>query len=355
MKVYDPNEPLLPNLRINSAGSHLYCIGLSHFKVGFIKRRKLFNPWLVFIISVLLWLKFNISMLIKSQDNEIFILLGDFLYFIGLRYQTGLIISLYYLFSIISQIIHYKHYTENKFPAFLKPFYMLSGIVTPKSIGLSQKSNILKLLKHAKYLFKFAEYLLFSFPFVAFLFSFYPLAINSSIKQMIFLSFPWSVLFAYGSNCVAKIIIWQMIYFNIICYYLNLKIIFLNEIILNIKSRKIHANSNTNKILIKLHKIHREILDSNNNYWSIFLFWTCLIFTEIFALIIFLTIFTKIIFIRNLMIYSVILNSLAILYPINSCCILSQNITKSRNYLMHLYLKNNRYLLFCTKFKVCLN
>jgi hypothetical protein len=132
----NPNIVLFQNLRINSAGSHLYCIGLSHFKVGFIKRRKLFNPWLVFIISVLLWLKFNISMLIKSQDNEIFILLGDFSHFIGLRYQIDLISSLYHLFSIISQIIHYKHYNENKFPDYLKPFYMLSGIVTPKSIGL---------------------------------------------------------------------------------------------------------------------------------------------------------------------------------------------------------------------------
>jgi hypothetical protein len=306
-----------------------------------------------FIISSLLWLKFNITMFIKSHDKDIYMLLGDPSYFIGMKYQINLIASLYFLLSIISQIIHYKHYKENKFPDYLKPFYMLSGFESPTNIGLTDEKNIRKLLKHTKFLFKFAEYLLLPFPIVAFIFSFYPLAINSSIIQMIFLSFPWSIIAAYGTYCITQIIIWQMIYFNIICYYLNLKIIFLNEIILNIKSRKIHANSNTNKILIKLHKIHREILDCNNNYWSIFLFWTCLIFTEIFALMIFLIIFIKDVLIQNLIIYSIPISSVAILYPINSCCFLYRNITKSGNYLMNLYLNNNRILSISTKFKVC--
>jgi hypothetical protein len=42
-KNFDPSEPLPPELLVSSAGSHLYRIGLSHFRFGWKKNSQTFD------------------------------------------------------------------------------------------------------------------------------------------------------------------------------------------------------------------------------------------------------------------------------------------------------------------------
>jgi hypothetical protein len=49
---FDPNAVLLPNIYLNTAGSDLYRIGLSHYRFGYRNRSKLYNPSLIFTITL---------------------------------------------------------------------------------------------------------------------------------------------------------------------------------------------------------------------------------------------------------------------------------------------------------------
>jgi hypothetical protein len=84
----------------------------------------------------------------------------------------------------------------------------------------------------------------------------------------------------YGCLCVVQIIVWQIIYFDIICLYLKLKLKSINQTINSYNLNQI----NIIKLMKSLNSIHNEINDYNNNYWSQFLFWFCITFTQIYAL-----------------------------------------------------------------------
>ena len=107
--------------------------------------------------------------------------------------------------------------------SYLKPFEMISGLVSPKSIGLINREDINQLLNKSKLMFRFSKFLTFGVGFSCFSNSLIPLIINS-IPSLYWVEFLWALLFtSFGYHSI-NINFSQMTYFYIICLYLKLKL-----------------------------------------------------------------------------------------------------------------------------------
>ena len=123
---------------------------------------------------------------------------------------------------------------------------------------------MLKLTKRVFIAFNIA--IKYNFPVFAFLISFICLMKGRTLLQNIFITISWSLRFSYVTYTTTCIVFWQMIYFCIICYYLKLKLIAINNQIKQ-KVKNIEIPRSFSKGLIKLHKIYAEIYDYNK-FWS---------------------------------------------------------------------------------------
>jgi hypothetical protein len=348
----DPNSTLPPNMAMRSSCNHLYRIGLSHYKFGDRIRSNLFNPWLIFICSCIMWIRFVFTLIIRPDSKEISIMIGDFTYFIGIREQYNSEVILIYLMSMISQIIHYWYFKQNKYPTYMKPFLLLSGIKSPKSIGLTDKLEIFKFVIHAKHLMLISKFILSFAPIACITFSLYPLAINGNFQQLILFSIPWTLLLTYSAICIFQNILWQLIYFKIICYYLKIKLRIINKKIISFRIRKF----NIILAIKSLQSIHSEIKEYNNNYWSEFLFWLCITFTPINAFGAYQLFFVNYnILISLVYIYAILLTSFMLYYPLNSASSVVVDANKSYKHLMNTYIKNSIIIKFSDKLKVFTN
>ena len=83
--------------------------------------------------------------------------------------------------------------------------------------------------------------------------------------QILFVAIPWSLKWTYAVTTAFMIIIWQVIYFNILCFYLKLKIKEIN----NSLKQKMENNrvSTIKSIIMKHHKTYIDIY-YYNKFWS---------------------------------------------------------------------------------------
>ena len=149
-KEFDVTKPLPTELLITSAGSHLYRIGLSHFRNGSQIRNKIHNPLLIAIINIIFLFRAYLSLLLRDENPKVFIWIVDSAYFINakIHFNVALIVGL--ILSLISQYLYYNDYKNNKPPNYLKPFEMMSGLVSPQSIGLTDRVQIIQFIKISK-------------------------------------------------------------------------------------------------------------------------------------------------------------------------------------------------------------
>jgi ABC-type multidrug transport system permease subunit len=103
----------------------------------------------------------------------------------------------------------------------MKPFEMISGTVSPKSIGLAEAKQTLRLVTHARRQLIIPNIIVPFVPLFSFTLSFYPLAKNSTTMQLLLYVIPWSIIYSFASYSMILTTVWQLIYFNIICYYLR--------------------------------------------------------------------------------------------------------------------------------------
>jgi hypothetical protein len=143
------DKPLPPVIAINSAQSLLYRIGLSLFSFGSQTRNRFQNPFFIsFIISIQI-LK-SITAILMKEDKFRLLLVGDNAYFLNGRYILNSAIITWGSLALFSQSLHYWKYYKNESPSYLKPFEMICGSVSPKSIGLINREDINQLLKKSK-------------------------------------------------------------------------------------------------------------------------------------------------------------------------------------------------------------
>ena len=147
--IINPNKLIPKSLVITGADTHLYRIGLSLFKTNAIKRKLMYNPVIVFIISFQLLLRNLIFMFIsndKYQDNLFHLYLGNVAHVIANRNEFAITPCSITMISICSQIMNWKNYRNGIQPVDNNLFKMMSGLITPKSIGINDGIICYKLL-----------------------------------------------------------------------------------------------------------------------------------------------------------------------------------------------------------------
>ncbi len=339
-------ERILPqNMILKSAGSHFYRIGLSLFPFGSEKRKKLYNPYFITIIISFSLLKSMLSLLIPEDDNynKYHLLFGDWVYFMKARLHLTITQIVYGLIALISQLLNYWYYKNNISPSYLKPFEMMSGLVSPQSIGLSNREGIEKLLKRSRFLFfisgiltKTSIFTGISACFVLFL---------HSVKFYHYLAFiPWVLLFSLFIYYSSNFFIYQILYFYLICYYLKIKLINENSRIKNsIRSRSRINNSKIKLILNSLNSIHSEIDEFNANHWNKFLFWTLILIIMTMDFTIFSVLFGGTnIFLKLVGYYFVLIFIMLLVFLLNIASSISYEANNSYKLLIKLFALNGK-------------
>jgi len=189
IEVFKPSVRLSSKYAIKSAGSHFYTIGLSHYKFGDSNRSRFNNPYFIFINLLVIIIKNVLSLILKTKNISTSIFLGDYVFFISMRYQLYLFQIIGFLHILIIQLIHYWYYHYNIYPLYLKPFEMIAGLSSPQSIGLTQENDVIGFIKYTDRLFKISKVCaLFAFP-VGFSFSMYLTFKYCTYIQLILLVF----------------------------------------------------------------------------------------------------------------------------------------------------------------------
>jgi hypothetical protein len=342
MNNLDVDKPLPPVITIKCAKNHLYSIGLSLFSFGSQKRNRFHNPFFISFIICVQILKSLIALLMK-EDKYRLLLIGDFTYFLNDRYFMNAAIILWGILALFSQLLHYWKYHKNESPSYLKPFEMISGLVSPKSIGLSNREDINQLLKKSKLMFKLSKLLTLGPTFTAFCISFIPLIINSSFHLFLILIF-WALLFTTFANLTININFSQMTYFYIICLYLKLKLRNANNSIRKSFEKKYKMTNHRMKNILKsLDSIISEINTYNKDLWAKYLMIVLVSVILVLDLSLFESIFEKMsLFFKILMLYFSGIVFLLLIILINTASSVSFEANKSYKLLNKLFITYNK-------------
>src|SRR6185437_11887084 len=151
-KTIDLSQPIPPEWRVRGADSHLYSIGLSLFQPkSHCKRKCFYNPILIFIILFHEFINSLIKMYInlnKQHVPEIYhiILVNlDHVMLTGNVFNISIIMMS--IFVLSSQLVNYYNYMNGIKPTDLRVFHMISGFISPKSIGINDRKLVIKLCK----------------------------------------------------------------------------------------------------------------------------------------------------------------------------------------------------------------
>ena len=271
----DVNKCLAPELTIGSVDDILYRIGLCLTSVRVRpKRLWIYNPLIIFIFVWLILIREVFAMFI-SEDNDLLLkILGNLGYFVSQKQLFGMAFISLNILVISSQIIFYYNYKNGIKPTFLYVFQMMSGLVPPKSLGLTNEKHIFKLVTITKNLVKIISFYTDKImPAISLLTVNGLYLINGSPYELIFYGVPNSIVMIFWTHFVWIIILNQFLEFYIICVYFKIKINSLNESLLEMqrKNRFIRIR----ETLQSINSLHLEINEYNTSFWSKFLciFW----------------------------------------------------------------------------------
>jgi hypothetical protein len=103
------------------------------------------------------------------------------------------------LIALISQLHHFYYYLYDIKPSYLKPFEMMSGLRSPKSIGLTDKKVIQEFMKRQRLLMNIYEILTAKvLPITVFSIIISIYSFNCSIVEFIVIGIPRSILWAFA-------------------------------------------------------------------------------------------------------------------------------------------------------------
>ena len=194
-----------------------------------------------------------------------------------------------------SQLIYYYNYKNEIKPTFLKVFQMMSGLVSPKSIGLTNEKEIYKLIKLSKNLFLICEFVVkFAVSLFALTVTFLPYIINYSAMDTIIFGIPNSFIFTL-CYYIYNINLWQVLYFYIICKFIKTKIKEFNQNILSLIKKRRFLNRNVMIEMIRsLDSLYLEINEYNTKFWSKYLLSIWLIMGSFINVLLFVLLLSQI-------------------------------------------------------------
>jgi hypothetical protein len=230
---------------------------------------------------------------------------------------------------------------------------MISGLISPKSIGLMNREDINQLLKKSKIVFKLKKLLIFITNFAVFCVSVIPLIINSSLLLYLIEIF-WSLLYTAFAYFSININFSQFTYFYIICLYLKLKLRNTNNSIRKCFEKKYKTtNRRIKNILISMDCIISEINTYNNDLWSKYLMIVLVSVILVVDLIFFEAIFGKMnLFFKTIFFYGSSAFFLILIILINAASSVSFEANKSYKLFNKLFIVNNKQISIRMKIKV---
>jgi hypothetical protein len=109
----------------------------------------------LFFISFIIYVQIlkSITTILMREYKYKLLLIADFNYFLNDRYFMNSCIIIWGILVLILQLLHYWKYYKNESPSYLKSFQMISGLVSPKSIGLINGEDVIHLLNKSKLMF----------------------------------------------------------------------------------------------------------------------------------------------------------------------------------------------------------
>ena len=338
MYDFDPKKCLPPNLVIDSVDNHLYRIGLCLTTQHTIKRRKfIYKPIIVFTILFTQLIKNIIDLFVRDRNWSIYSGLL-FLRLMNMNFHFNILMIIFIGFSISSQIIWFYNYKNDIKPTFLKVFQMMSGFITPNSIGLTNRDQILALIRRTRILFKiliFNTYIVFTI--MSLIFCLMPYIIKCTLFEILIFGIPNTLFFTLIVHYVFNTILFHGIYLYILCYYLKLK--FRN--IGNISSK---MKTNIKSIIYSIFDINSEISEYNQQFWSKYFLTFWLYMGSIISIALYMALFKSTILIYKIMLlYAFTVFSLIFLLQIFTASSVNYESNKSYKVLNSLMANNNRY------------
>ncbi len=160
---------------------------------------------------------------------------------------------------------------------------MMLGLVSPQSICFTNEVKIYKLVKLSKQLFFICDCITEKeVPIFSLMTCTLPMIKVCSLKQMTFYIIHMNIVYTFSCYTAYNIILYQMVYFFLICYYITIKTKECNNKIKNYIKNRIALNDRRAKnLMTELNSIYSEIDYYNQNYWSNYLFWVWILFSSI--------------------------------------------------------------------------
>ena len=270
MSNCNPNKCLDPEMTIKSIDDILFDIGLTptSTREEQRKRRLFYDSRTVFIV-LLLYSIVKALCLLVDQHNPLAKYLCDFSPLVGLTYHWNSSTLVFALSTLWLQIHYYTNYRCGIEPTFLRVFKMLSGTVSPISVGLTNQKDINSLVRISKFLFLFLSALRKMCPFITFSYPLTPYILKATLLDTILFGLPGTFTFMVAGQHMTSILSAKFIHFTILCQYLKLKLRNLNETALGMNGKI--SISRIQNILHSLDALYREIDEYNTSYWSNFL------------------------------------------------------------------------------------
>jgi hypothetical protein len=270
MKSFDVNKPVPQSIAFNSIDNHLYRIGLSLISKNHQKRSRFYNPLLILIVNTICLIKCIVSLILSEENEKLLIINGDFAHFLRSKTHINAAAFLGFLSALIQQLIYYYNTKNNVNPTYVKVYDMMSGLVSPKSIGLSNGEQIYKLIKESKLWFSFCRYnVQILVPVFVLSTNLLPFVLNCSALDTIIFGIPHSLLYAIGLHYISGINIWYIFYFRLICRYIKIKFKESNDFVSQlIFRRKLIKSKIVLRIIRNLDAKHSELDGYNQEFWS---------------------------------------------------------------------------------------
>jgi hypothetical protein len=277
METLDVNKPLPQSIAFNSIDNHLYRIGLSLISKNHEKRSRFYNPLLISSVNIICLIKCTISLILSEENEKLLIINGYFAHFLGSKTNLNAAGFLAFLLTLIQQITYYYNSKNDLNLTDLKVFDMMSGLISPNSIGLTNGEEIYKLIKQSKLWFSLCTYNnRILIPIFALSTSLLPFVLNCSALDIIIFGISHSLLYSMGIHFVCTINVWQIFYFRLICRYINIKFKESNDFVYQlIFRRKLIKWEQVLRIIQNLDAKYSELDKCNREIWSkyLLLFW----------------------------------------------------------------------------------
>jgi hypothetical protein len=336
MDSFDASKFLPQNIVLNGAQNLLYRIGLNLISNGPEKRRIFYNPLLIFNLNIAIVIKSIASVLMPVENGKLLSFFGDFTHFYGAKIHLNIFIIFIHSFALIPQIIDFYNYKNGIKQTYLKVFEMMSGLISPKSIGLTNKEEIYKMMKVSKTLFSLGKSNFeICLPLIVFLMSFVPFIINCSLLDIILFGIPQSILFTVCVHYSSSILFWPVVYFYIICRYIKIKIKEQNDLIAKaIVERNVINSTKILRSIRNLDAIYTELNEYNREFWSLYLLLIWLMFGFVINFWTYFCFFAEInIILKSFAVYGLVTVISTFLFIINTVSSVNYEANKSYKHL----------------------